>query len=809
MRVKVLTLFVALISLLGGLLSSTAAAALDEPPPPSTPGRTGPPSSIAVLGDSISTATGTGTLGGETPNNSWSTGLNAAVNSTYQRLLAINPAISGNRANMASNGRRMVHMAEQAAAMPATTEYVEVALGGNDLCRPTVAEMTSVEDYRAQFVAGLAAIAQRAPDALISAYTIPDIFNLWYIRYAPASYNGQESPQAGWARTYVNLSVIPCLALLENPASVSEADMNRRFEVRARNMAFNEVIIEECEKVLRCRHDGGATFDLSSNRGPDGEYLPRSEWRFVDEDISRNTGSLCPVSGAFAPGCGDHFHPSLAGQAKLAEGAWLLGRDWTDGVAPEVTVTPPTGTGPVVITATDDGGVRGIEHRVDGGAWEATLGDGAEVDLPPGTHHLEVRALDVDGNLSDSQVVTVTVPDPSVNTPPVAHAGEDQTVDFGATVGLDGSASSDVDHDELTFSWVQTDGPSVSLSDSSSATPSFVAPDGPATLTFELTVWDGTASDTASVTVNVVAPVSVDVVGSVTAPVDPAGTQVYAVPASAAWPLAAAPVEAATSTSGTFAFDALPTDDYQFLVIPTAESRLLARWIGGDQDRSGAGTYTVTSGDLLTLPVTELTVAGAIAGTVTDSAGAGIAGTTVRVYGSGDTWLPRVETTTGPDGTYTVPAVVDGEYRVLFVPPAGSGLINQWYEGTTERATATPVVVSGSAVTSSVDAELAGGRSLSGVVTGPGGTPVAGVWVMAYSATDTWVGSVWAFTDAEGRYALEGVPTGTYRVYFVPPAGSGLAAEWYDDAPKRAAAVPLAVAPGAPIGAVDAVLAPA
>lgn len=710
MPVRARILLIALALLLGGVLTSAPAAGVDEPPPP-TPGRTGPPSSIAVLGDSISTATGTGTLGGETPNNSWSTGLNPAVNSTYQRLLAVDPAIDGNRANMASNGRRMVHMEEQAAAMPATTEYVEVALGGNDLCRPSVAEMTSVEDYRAQFAAGLAAIGQRSPDALISAYTIPDIFNLWYIRYAPASYNGQESPQAGVARLYVNLSVIPCLSLLEDPASVSEADMARRFQVRERNMAFNEVIIDECDKVLRCRHDDGATFDLSSNRGPDGEYLPRSEWRFVDEDISRNTASLCPLTGAFSPGCGDHFHPSIQGQFKLAEGAWDLGRDWSEGVAPEVAVTPPTATDPAVLTATDDAGVRGLEHRVAGGAWVPTLGDVAEVALPVGTHHVEVRALDVNGNMSDSQVVTVTVP-------PLA-----------------------------------------------------------------------------------------DLTGSVTAPVDPDGALVHAFAVGAPWPLASAPVAAGTPTSGDFAFADLPDGDYQLLVAPTAQSQLLPRWVGGDQGRDGAGTYAVVDGDPRTVPVTELEQGGAISGTVTDATGSPVAGATVGVYGAGDTWLPRVLATTGPDGTYTVPSVVDGTYQVRAGPPQGSGLAAGWHEGAATRASAAPVTVEGPGVTPSIDVELSGIGTVSGTVTGPGGAPVAGLRVMAYTATDTWVGSQWASTDGDGRYQLTGVPEGTYRVRFAPAAGSGLVAEWYDDTSVRSAAVELVVGPGTALTGIDASLA--
>lgn len=87
--------------------------------------------------------------------------------------------------------------------------------------------------------------------------------------------------------------------------------------------------------------------------------------------------------------------------------------------------------------------------------------------------------------------------------PPVANAGQDQHVNEGSPVTLDGRGSFDP-NDPLTYQWVQTAGPVVTLSDPSSVQPTFTAPAvGPAsvTLTFALTVSDGILSATDSVDV--------------------------------------------------------------------------------------------------------------------------------------------------------------------------------------------------------------------------------------------------------------------------------------------------------------------
>ncbi|PYN29993.1 MAG: hypothetical protein DMD98_19795 [Candidatus Rokuibacteriota bacterium] len=94
------------------------------------------------------------------------------------------------------------------------------------------------------------------------------------------------------------------------------------------------------------------------------------------------------------------------------------------------------------------------------------------VDLPG---RYTIRLIVNDG-FADSQPDTVLID--TQNSPPVANAGPDQTVAVGATVQLDGSGSSDVDHDPVRFRWSFISRPAGShatLTDETAPGPVFVA----------------------------------------------------------------------------------------------------------------------------------------------------------------------------------------------------------------------------------------------------------------------------------------------------------------------------------------------
>ncbi|MGA2600863.1 MAG: PKD domain-containing protein, partial [Bryobacteraceae bacterium] len=100
------------------------------------------------------------------------------------------------------------------------------------------------------------------------------------------------------------------------------------------------------------------------------------------------------------------------------------------------------------------------------------------------------------GSETDSASVKVS----TRNTPPVANAGPNQTAGVGATVIHNGSGSSDVDGDALTYSWTlvtKPAGSTATLSGPNTVSPTFVV-DKPGMYVAQLVVNDGLADSTPS-----------------------------------------------------------------------------------------------------------------------------------------------------------------------------------------------------------------------------------------------------------------------------------------------------------------------
>ncbi|MGH9570651.1 MAG: PKD domain-containing protein, partial [Candidatus Angelobacter sp.] len=125
-----------------------------------------------------------------------------------------------------------------------------------------------------------------------------------------------------------------------------------------------------------------------------------------------------------------------------------------------------------------------------------------------------VLQLVVNDGSANSAPVLVTISD--VNTPPIANPGPNQTVFSHSLVTLDGSASTDVDGDPLTYAWsilTQPQGSTAALSDPHAVKPSFTT-DLFGDYVVQLIVNDGSADS---------APATVTITTQNTAPIANAG----------------------------------------------------------------------------------------------------------------------------------------------------------------------------------------------------------------------------------------------------------------------------------------------
>ena len=229
------------------------------------------PDSVAVLGDSISRATNARDDSfGEFPAHAWATGGDAAdgVDSHYERLRALDPELDIVPFNNARSGGRVADLARQAEETARQrAQYVVVLIGANDACAspPTPADA---------FAARLREAADRLDGlgATVYVVSIPNVAQLARV------YADNATARAVWDAFRV------CPGVLGPGADLDEAE--------ARLRAYNDELRRVAEDK-GWRWDGGAVFATE----------------FAAEDVSTT----------------DFFHPSLAGQARLAQVSWEAG----------------------------------------------------------------------------------------------------------------------------------------------------------------------------------------------------------------------------------------------------------------------------------------------------------------------------------------------------------------------------------------------------------------------------------------------------------------------------------------------------
>ena len=254
-----------------------------------------------------------------------------------------------------------------------------------------------------------------------------------------------------------------------------------------------------------------------------------------------------------------------------------------------------------------------------------------------------------------------------------------------------------------------------------------------------------------------------------------------------------------TGVDGSYQIDGLPPVDYRVQFDPPVPYAL--EYFDDANYGFSATPVSVSLGAVTSGIDALLGLSGSIAGMVTDSGGAGLAGVIVDLYesGSNEYWGFR---STLPDGSYQIDGLPPGDYMVAFVSPFGSPYASEFFDDAPNFGAATPVTVSAGAVTFGIDAVLEFGNSIAGTVADEASSPIAGVNVFACPMPAGICGS--ALTAGDGSYQIDGLAVGVYLVNFDPPAP--YAPEYFDDARSYLSATPVTVSAGAVTSGIDAVL---
>lgn len=216
-----------------------------------------------------------------------------------------------------------------------------------------------------------------------------------------------------------------------------------------------------------------------------------------------------------------------------------------------------------------------------------------------------------------------------------------------------------------------------------------------------------------------------------------------------------------------------------------------------------AQPVSVTDGAVTDGIDTDLPAGGVISGRVTGAGGVALEGICV---GAVDYFRLRRErrTTTGADGRYRIPGLVEENYLVAFFDCERNELAGEYYDDQRSDLYAEVLSLPQGEEISGIDAELARYATVAGRVTAPGRENLACL-VGAYDRDGYRLAEL-TFTQPDGSYLLERVYPGEVRVQFDCDASGPVATEWYSDRQSSFSATPVAAAAGAAVTGIDAVV---
>ncbi|MBS1698136.1 MAG: tandem-95 repeat protein [Actinobacteria bacterium] len=351
--------------------------------------------------------------------------------------------------------------------------------------------------------------------------------------------------------------------------------------------------------------------------------------------------------------------------------------------------------------------------------------------------------------------------------PPVANAGPAQTATAGATVTLDGSASTVQAGKTATYSWVQSSGPAATLTGANTARPTF-APATAGVYVFTLTVSDGVLSATSTVTITVNAPNRPPVANA-----GPAQTVVAGVPATLDGTASTDPdgnpiTYAWSQVSGTPVTLSSTTAGKPTFTPPAAGTYVFSLTVGDGAATSAPATVTITATPANRPPVADAgadqSVKAGVLVTLDGSASADPDGTPVT-FAWTQTSGPAVTLSGASTAKPTFTPSAEGTYAFALTVSDGQATGGDTVTITVGPANRPPTVSAGANQSVEVGATV----TLSGTANDPDGDSVSYAWTQTGGSPTLTLG-----TPSAAQTTFTATSAGSFEFTLTATDGGGL-----------------------------------
>ena len=216
---------------------------------------------------------------------------------------------------------------------------------------------------------------------------------------------------------------------------------------------------------------------------------------------------------------------------------------------------------------------------------------------------------------------------------------------------------------------------------------------------------------------------------------------------------------AVPEADGTYTIGGLEPGDYVVEFWPFGDNDYVAQYFDGQSRWSDADPVVVVDGSDTTAIDAALVTGGRITGQVLDAVTkAGIEEAEVCARSIGGEGFGRCTWTDG-NGDYALRHLPPGSYEVFAFDESGLYM---------EATYPNPVTVFAGMATPGIEVELGKGGQIAGTVTDA--LSGAAIRLSLVCARDALEGEIYdcAYTEGAGHYVINGLPTGTYKVWFSP-----------------------------------------